>query len=429
VGDSGENRVPLSFISDPDTEMDPWAEIWSKNKEPQISSHRPLIGPLVVLLKKLIRSLIKPAVADLFDLQRAFNTILIHNIRRVESEGVKHPKVAKLIKRTDSLFVVLDKRLETLDQQLDGFAEEQKRHSHNQLENLKADYHRNSQITDELSRRLGELRQQQFLQNRRLERLQASGTISAGKTGDVSPKAMKSEETGEKLDHHAYYLFENIFRGTEELIKERQEVYLPYFRDGGMVLDVGCGRGEFLELLQQEGTPGCGIDLNEDMVHVCREKGLTVSEAEALEYLRGLEDNSLGGVFMAQFIEHLEADAIVDCAKLAWAKLEQGGHLIMETQNPLSMIVSARNFYTDLSHIRPIHPEAARFMLQMIGFSRVEVKFLAPFSEREKLQLILEGNDAVPGNDRHLFEKVEQNFKKLNDLLYGYKDFAVIGKK
>ncbi len=435
MGDSGDKRIPADFTSNPDTSLETWSDVWNSGRELAVSSHRPVIGPFIVLFKKLVRKLVKPALADLFELQKSFNTVLIHNIERVESEGITRSQLGeerlleqteKINSRADSLFVVLDKRLETLDRQLDGFAGEQTRQTRAHLESLTEEYRRSTEHTEELSRRLGELRQQQFMINRRLQRLAGSAEGSPAAPGS-SPAA--DDGSGEHLDDHAYYLFENIFRGAEEVILERQSVYLPYYRGAENVLDVGCGRGEFLELLRREDVPAYGIDLNEDMIQVCREKGFDVRQADALQHLASLPPESLGGVFMAQFIEHLPAAVIVEAARLAFDKLRPGSHLVMETQNPLSMVVSARNFYTDMSHIRPVHPEAARFMLQMVGFQRVDLKFLAPFSPDEQLKPILADGLAPPVTDRHLFERVDGNFEKLNDLMFGYQDFAVIGQK
>jgi len=453
MGDSGADQVPSDFTRNPDTDLEVWSDVWREGRELQMTSHRPLIGPFIVLFKKLVRKLVKPALADLFELQQSFNTVLIHNIDRVESEGITRSQdgeerlleqTEKINSRADSLFMVLDKRLETLDRQLDGFAGEQTRQTRAQLESLSAEYRNSTLQVDELARRLGELRQQQFMINRKLQQL--SGETPEGGSPAAESLPPQSED---HQDDHAYFLFENIFRGSEEVIRERQSVYLPYFRGAGKVLDVGCGRGEFLDLLQREEIPAYGIDLNEDMIQVCREKGFEVMQAdlnedmiqvcrekgfevmqaEALSHLRSLPADSLGGVFMAQFIEHLPASAIVEAARLAFGKMSPGAHLVMETQNPLSMVVSARNFYTDMSHIRPVHPEAARFMLQMVGFEQVELKFLAPFSPDEKLKPILGQGITPPVCDQHLFERVEGNFEKLNDLMFGYQDFAVIGRK
>ncbi len=437
MGDPGDERIPADFTRNPDTDLDTWSEIWSSGRELEVSSHRAVIGSFIVLFKKLVRKLVKPALADLFELQKSFNTVLIHNVKRVESEGITRSQqgeerlldqTEKINGRADSLYVVLDKRLETLDRQLDGFADEQTRQTRAHLEGLTAEYRRSAAQVDDLSRRLGELRQQQFMINRKLQRLSHTDGVGGA---TVAPGSSAAADSGgeEHLDDHAYYLFENIFRGSEEVILERQTIYLPYYRGAENVLDIGCGRGEFLELLKREEVPAYGIDLNEDMIQVCREKGFDVRQADALQHLQSLPPESLGGVFMAQFIEHLPASAIVEAARLAFDKLRPGGHLVMETQNPLSMVVSARNFYTDMSHIRPVHPEAAKFMLQMVGFQQVGLKFLAPFSPDEQLKPILGDDIAPPVTDLHLFERVEGNFEKLNDLMFGYQDFAVIGQK
>lgn len=174
-----------------------------------------------------------------------------------------------------------------------------------------------------------------------------------------------------------YFQFESQFRGSREEIAQRQRVFLPYFHNGERVLDIGCGRGEFVELLISENIPAIGVDANSDMVDFCQELALPVSLAEGTRYLDQLEDNSLGGVFSAQVVEHMPPEAIVDLVGRCWAKIQKGGVLIIETVNPICPVANG-NFYLDPTHVRPVHPELLRFCFESQRFSLVEFVFSSP---------------------------------------------------
>ena len=187
------------------------------------------------------------------------------------------------------------------------------------------------------------------------------------------------------VDEEAFYVaFEDRFRGTREDIKARVAVYLPVVRAAGAgtadapVLDLGCGRGEWLELLQEEGMHARGVDTNVVAVAGCRARGLDVVHADALEYLRGVPERSLGAVSAIHVIEHLPFAQVVELFDQARRVLREGGGVIFETPNPENLVVGACNFYYDPTHERPLPPEPFRFILESRGFERVEIVRLHP---------------------------------------------------
>ena len=223
----------------------------------------------------------------------------------------------------------------------------------------------------------------------------------------------------------AYLDFENQHRGERELIKQRQSVYLPIFAKSvtpqAPLLDIGCGRGEFLEAAKEAGLGARGLELNPEMVALGQGRGLEIAEGEAIEHLRGLEDGSLGGILMAQVIEHLTYDQLSELVSLAVAKLAEGGFLIAETVNPACLTTLAGAFYLDLTHENPIHPEAARFLWKWAGLREIDVLYLSPYPEQFRLP-------ASP-EDTPTAGALNQAMKQLNDLLYSYQDYAVVGRK
>lgn len=223
-----------------------------------------------------------------------------------------------------------------------------------------------------------------------------------------------------------YYLFEDKFRGSREFIMERFKKYLKYFKGCKNVLDIGCGRGEFLELCKEHGTIARGVDIDENMVKYCQSRGLDVVRADALEYLKNLEDKSLDGILIAQVIEHLEPDYLVELLELCYRKLKSGYYIVIETVNPLSL-TSLMNFYLDLTHKKPVHPETIKFLLEYVGFRDIKLEFHAKIPSEAKLMKInlKDFNEELRG----LLDIYNKNIDMLNNLLFGAQDYVVVGRK
>ena len=209
-----------------------------------------------------------------------------------------------------------------------------------------------------------------------------------------------------------YFAFESRMRGSTESIRERQRPYVDDFREADPVLDLGCGRGEFLALLREAGIEARGVDFDPDMVAYARGEGLEVEQADAVTYLQGLDDRSLGGMFAAQLVEHLPAPTLVGLLELAAAKLRSGGLLVAETINPLSPL-ALRNYYADLTHAQPLVPETLELLARQAGFGSVELRFLNAPEER-----LLEPPDPV----------IAANVSRLNELLFGPLDYAIVAR-
>jgi O-antigen chain-terminating methyltransferase len=224
-----------------------------------------------------------------------------------------------------------------------------------------------------------------------------------------------------------FFVFEEKFRGTREDIKGRQLKFLEYSKGCNNVLDIGCGRGEFLEILKENGINAKGIDINEDMVIYCNSKGLNVEKADAIEYLDNLEDKSLDSIFLDQVVEHFESKYLMKLLELCYKKLKFGYYIVIETVNPLSL-TSFANFYIDLTHKKPIHPEALKFMLESAGFRDIEVKFFSPLPAEYQLKTVEIAED-IEEKESEIIKVYNYNTNKLNETLFGYQDYGAIGKK
>jgi SAM-dependent methyltransferase len=273
---------------------------------------------------------------------------------------------------------------------------------------------------------------QQATQNLKheLARLAETGAPVAAPTGVVAPSITPS--TSDALDSHKYVGFEDQFRGSSEDIRERVEEYLPIFAASSDVLDIGCGRGEFLALLGENGVTARGIDINRAMVEVCREKGLHADEADALEYVRGLPDRSLGGLFAAQVIEHLDPRYLTRLLDAAFDKLRPGAPIVLETINPACWFAFFESYIRDVTHVRPIHPDTLRYLLIATGFQEIDIRYRAPYPEHEKLQPVSAPREAgVPGSSAiaDWADTLNANVEKINRLLFTWLDYAAIGRR
>jgi SAM-dependent methyltransferase len=222
----------------------------------------------------------------------------------------------------------------------------------------------------------------------------------------------------------SYTAFENRFRGSREEIRGRQADDVALFRDLAPVVDLGCGRGEFLELLQAAGIEAWGIDGNANAIQECREKGLEVVHGDLVSVLRERDAGSLGGLFAAQVAEHLPPVVLGTLLAEAHRTLRGGGLLVLETPNPASALSFHDVFIRDLTHERPLHPETLRFLAAAAGFSDIRIQMRNPVSEDVRLRL-LSGSGLPPP----VIQVLNENVARLNALLFAPLDYALIARR
>jgi 2-polyprenyl-3-methyl-5-hydroxy-6-metoxy-1,4-benzoquinol methylase len=228
-------------------------------------------------------------------------------------------------------------------------------------------------------------------------------------TAVVAPAAPQPQGPSPAPLEFDYGRFAERFRGSEEYVKKGQRFYLPYFTGRREVLDIGCGRGEFLELMREAGVAARGIDLSQESVDLCRHKGLQAERADLFRYLADLPEASLDAIFSAQVVEHVPPERLPDMIRLAASRLERDGVLAIETPNPECLAIFASHFYLDPTHTRPVPHALLTFYMEEYGLGLIEVRRLSP---------AIESMPALAG--------LAEDFR---EAFFGGLDYAIIGRK
>ena len=172
--------------------------------------------------------------------------------------------------------------------------------------------------------------------------------------------------------------FAERFRGPEEVVREHQRRYLRHFHGETDILDIGCGRGEFLEVARAAGLQAQGIDAHPEFVFLCREKGLDAQQADIFAHLAAAPDQSFGGIFCSHVVEHLSPAQLPVLIQLLGQKLRQGAPVVFETPNAESASIFTTHFYLDPTHVRPVPAQLLRFYLEEAGFGGFASEALPP---------------------------------------------------
>ena len=279
---------------------------------------------------------------------------------------------------------------------------------------------------EELRTLIGVVQQATLTMKRELERMAASSFQLPASSLQPPPSTLQQPAAfAPALDAYKYVGFEDQFRGSQETIRARLASYLPYFENANGVLDVGCGRGEFLDLLKSKGIGARGLDLNHEMVEVCRARGLDVAEGDVVAYLDGQPDASIGGLFAAQVVEHLQPAYLLRFLELAAHKLKPGAPIVLETLNPACWTAFFDSFIRDITHVWPLHPETLRYLVLASGFSSAQIEYRSPVAPEDRLETAVAAADL----DASLVDAFNANVEKLNARMFTFLDYAIAGRK
>ncbi|CAH1208521.1 hypothetical protein PAECIP111891_03234 [Paenibacillus allorhizoplanae] len=437
--------------------------LWNVSADLPITSHRRKIGKFIVFGKKLVRKFLRWYVSKPFEAQTSFNGAVTRSINEltniVQQMKAKDEENEEIIKEQRSIIDNLEKNIMDLNKKLitseasfsqkiiaseTSFSQniEQIRlqmdeEAFSKSGALNAIIEQFNQFSEQLLNRFQksdkdlkaeisflQYRIRQIKKSAENNKLIVPENLNANNIDDTS-NSISNINSFADTNSFDYLDFENRFRGSVEEIKNRQKVYLPYFLNKQNILDIGCGRGEFIELLIENNISVRGIDLNREMVEYCQDRGLPVEYNDAINYLKLINNNELGGLFLGQVIEHMPFEQIISLVELAYKKLKPGAYLIMETPNPLSLAIFYRTFYVDPTHVKPVHPLTIQYVVESSGFadtelvysSRVEPNWWVPKLETEDVNAI-----------KNIAE-FNEGINRVNELLFGNLDYAIIAKK
>ena len=388
-------------------------------------------------------------VGPLFERQQAFNSALVDHVNR---NVAMHRETTRALESTlerlrqdHERFIEYQTLVVLYAQQITPYVDTKDRHVAGLMHGLAAGL---SGLSDELQKRwesmvarerrydaqVDDVRSTLSVMQRAVQTLKRAlenqgdagmprRSSEAGEPG--GPRRSGEAATSGNLDSYKYVGFEDRFRGSQHDIRDRVAAYVPLFEGASDVLDVGCGRGEFLDLLRSSGVSARGIDLNDEMAAVSRERGLDATSGDALSYLLSLPDGALGGLFAAQVVEHLEPDYLMQFLDAAYHKLRPGSRIVLETINPACWYAFFSSYIRDITHVRPLHPDTLQYLVGASGFQKVTVRYSAPYPDESKLQPL-----GLPPQGGSGVEAVfNENVRKLNSLLFTYLDYAAIGER
>jgi SAM-dependent methyltransferase len=272
---------------------------------------------------------------------------------------------------------------------------------------------------DALHERLGRLELQQ----------QGLGSLGAALEAELAVQRSDLRKSGTRLHELEHQILPppvklplDRFRGSEAEVRVRQSQYVSVFAGQRDVIDLGCGRGEFLDLLRDAGIEARGVDIDAELVRRCRDRDLAVDQADALSFLADSTPASFGGIFAAQLIEHLPTIDVARLIALAGTRLRGGGVLVLETVNP-QCLTGLTSFWIDPTHRQPVHPELLCWLFEQHGFARPRVVTSVP----SDASLAVPPLRYTPGDAD--IEAFNAGIQRVNQALFGGQAYAVVAHR
>ena len=356
-------------------------------------------------MKRVIEELIENRKQNQSNLQQAFKELG----ELVENSTLFSRKKGKITKKCEEISHALGEWVTSQDKEWDAYSNNHstlvQQSLHLKIDKLEAEYGKVKSILTNF-----------LTLEKKLHHLINS-------IGEKTDPSVITELKGikEQLSVFQYADFEQRFRGDSEKIREDLKRYLPYFAQSDKILDIGCGRGEFLKLMIDQGKEIKGIDISHSMLEKAREEGIdSILNVDALQFLRDSGEGSFGGIFSSQVIEHFDPGYLREIVTESFRVLQPGSPILLETINPLSLFALSNIFYMDVTHQKPLHPEYMRYLLGSTGFSDISVIY---------------SDDPIPeqleeiSTDNSLARTFNSNVDKLNKILFNSPIYAITGIK
>lgn len=442
-----------------------------------LSSGTPVIGPLLTLLRRLARPIVRPFIDPYVARQERFNAEVVRHLnelgtrletrmRRVADDALARARDPRMLEaRLESSLSSYDQSLKQRHTVLFDALEEELWALRNlvrdaagaiesKLGEFEVRFVERAQAVDrrfdEKDRALeltlaahptggsggsgasdAQLQATRAALSRALAEVTAARDAMAAEAGPPSEAEISGwSRLRDWLADDDYQAHQDRFRGDEGAILGRMREHLRHFEGApGPVADLGCGRGEFLELLKEAGLQGIGVEINRADVASCRARGLEAVEADLFDWLAARELGSLGGIFLAQVIEHLPPRAWARFMELAATRLAAGGALVVETINPESVYALARAYVLDPTHTRPAHPQLLAFLAARNGFSEVRIHLQAEVPEKERPQRIDEKPYRGQGDLEELVGQVNERLARLDRAIFAPQEYAIVARR
>jgi len=424
----------------------------SKLSFDSLASHRPgFLGRAIVAAKrKLVRIIFDSLLKDYFAAERDFNANIVRFLNDVSKyvDARDASNFWELIRKID---VDTTKSMERIERISDEHMASLRSSERQVFEEL---YRSLSEVNGHLTKLQGSSEKQEvglktvesvarglegaLARLSRASSAAATSTAAPGSAVSAAPGSAVSAAPGsamqsssamiESVPDQSYLMLENRFRGSEQEISQRLEVYPPIFSRAKLpVLEIGPGRGELQMLFRGAGVPSYGVDMDEAMVECAKEHGVDARLGDGLQHLAQVPDRSLGGVIAIQVVEHLTRTQLHSLMELCSRKVVAGGRIVFETINPQSITALSSNYFRDPTHVWPLHPDTLSYMMTLATLDIKEVRLLSPVSPAAQLKSVPVSEYMTP----RWMETVgvfNRNIEQLNQLLYGHQDYAVIAE-
>ncbi len=439
-----------------------------------VGSSVPVIGPLLNLLRRIARPFVQPFLDPYLARQEKFNAEVVRHLNQLGSAIEQRlvathdslfdlaPDPRQLEARLDAalsnydealrdrhsvLFDALEEELWALRGALDDLYGKHAERMHFQevrfverAQAIDARFDEKDSILEQLQSRTSNVAEAELLETRTqlkrvLDQVQAVSTADSQRSGaGTSAPEQLDGELWQRLRawmaDEDYRAFQLRFRGDEEEITRRMRTHVLRFEGvPGPVADLGCGRGEFLELLEAAGADALGVEINAADVASCTERGLRAVCADLFDWLLQREEGSLGGIFLAQVIEHIPPPDWSRLTDLAVSRLAPGGRLVVETINPESLFALVRAYVLDPTHTRPVHPQLLSFMAHRSGFADVEIVYQADVPEVARVARVDEERFLEHASSLALVQELNLRIDQVNEMYAAPQEYALIASR
>lgn len=361
--------------------------LYDRNRPGEPASQRGILAPLFLAVKRVVRWLVSWYVVPSVENQALFNAYMTRTVNEMK-HYLDHLQINE-----DILSTIM----------------------HRDLALFRANI---LYLNRYLERRMLDMENELTLLRNR-----GAAPLAAGDNGDGDGDDILSS-----LD---VLTLEQRIHGTPRMVSDRQRSYIQYFRGCRNVLAVGCGRGELLQLLAGEGITAIGTETNATLVSYCRDNGLDVSRVDPIEYVESLDDASLDGVVLSRFAGHQPPGRLIRMLEACRRKLAEGAVMVIETPNPFSLYAAASYALDDSERAHPLHPETLRLLCVSYGFEEPTVMFLNPLPPEEHLEELDlgAGGPLLDPRQQELFQQANQNFAKINRILFSHRDYALLARR